>query len=69
MPADAFFEVCMKKEWKAYFRKEEIILWCASVVVCFAAFFVNDIYGFVSWRRMERRKNLAPDNTQETQRV
>lgn len=40
-----------------------------SVVVCFAAFFVNDIYGFVSWRRMEKRQNLAPDNTQETKRV
>ena len=40
-----------------------------SVVVCFAAFFANDIYGFVSWRRMEKRQNLALDNTQETQRV
>lgn len=27
-----------------------------SVVVCFAAFFVNDLYGFVSWRRMRRRQ-------------
>ncbi len=27
-----------------------------SVVVCFAAFLVNDMYGFVSWRRMERRQ-------------
>lgn len=27
-----------------------------SVVVCFMAFFVNDIYGFVSWRRMEERQ-------------
>ena len=27
-----------------------------SVVVCFAAFLVNDIYGFVSWRKMEARK-------------
>ena len=104
----------MKKEWKAYFRKEEIILWCTSVelillafilfdrenyltikrspyyavayaandivliilwslasveeirylsvVVCFAAFFVNDIYGFVSWRRMEKRQNVISDN-------
>ena len=25
-----------------------------SVVVCFAAFLLNDIYGFISWRRMER---------------
>ena len=27
-----------------------------SVVVCFLAFLVNDIYGFISWRRMERRQ-------------
>ena len=43
-----------------------IVLWvlasledirCLSVVVCFAAFFVNDIYGFVSWKKMEKRQN------------
>ena len=27
-----------------------------SVVVCFAAFLVNDLYGFVSWQRMKRRQ-------------
>lgn len=27
-----------------------------SVVVCFAAFLLNYIYGFVSWRRMEKRQ-------------
>ena len=27
-----------------------------SVVVCFAAFLLNDIYGFISWRRMEKRQ-------------
>ena len=27
-----------------------------SVVVCFAAFFVNDIYGFISWRKMKCRQ-------------
>lgn len=27
-----------------------------SVVVCFAAFLVNDIYGYISWRRMKRRQ-------------
>ncbi|MBQ6711089.1 MAG: nicotinamide mononucleotide transporter [Clostridia bacterium] len=27
-----------------------------SVVVCFAAFLANDLYGFVSWRRMSRRQ-------------
>lgn len=25
-----------------------------SVVMCFAAFFVNDIYGFINWRKMEK---------------
>lgn len=28
-----------------------------SVVVCFVAFLVNDIYGFANWRKMERRQN------------
>ena len=27
-----------------------------SVVVCFAAFLVNDVYGFISWRKMEKRQ-------------
>ena len=27
-----------------------------SVVVCFAAFFVNDIYGFFNWKKMEKRQ-------------
>lgn len=27
-----------------------------SVVVCFIAFLVNDLYGFVSWRRMKARQ-------------
>ena len=26
-----------------------------SVVVCFAAFLVNDLYGFISWRQMQKR--------------
>lgn len=28
-----------------------------SVVVCFVAFLVNDIYGFFSWRRMKERQD------------
>ncbi|MDO5398759.1 MAG: nicotinamide riboside transporter PnuC, partial [bacterium] len=28
-----------------------------SVVVCFIAFFANDIYGFINWRRMEKRQS------------
>ena len=27
-----------------------------SVVVCFSAFLVNDIYGFISWRKMKLRQ-------------
>lgn len=27
-----------------------------SVVVCFLAFFVNDLYGFFCWKKMERRQ-------------
>ncbi len=27
-----------------------------SVVVCFGAFFINDIYGYISWRKMEVRQ-------------
>lgn len=30
-----------------------------SVAVCFAAFFVNDLYGFVNWRKMEKRQRNA----------
>ena len=30
-----------------------------SVAICFAMFLVNDLYGFVSWRRMERRQLSA----------
>ena len=28
-----------------------------SVVVCFVVFFINDIYGFISWRRMQKRQS------------
>lgn len=30
-----------------------------SVVVCFMAFFVNDVYGFVNWRKMEKRQLVS----------
>lgn len=29
-----------------------------SVVVCFSAFLLNDIYGFVSWQRMKKRQEF-----------
>ena len=31
--------------------------WYISVVVCFAAFLVNDLYGFLNWRKIEKRQN------------
>lgn len=43
-----------------------IILWTlaafkdisyVSVIICFAAFLINDIYGFISWRKMEKRQS------------
>jgi len=45
-----------------------IVLWvraavsdisCLSVVICFTVFLVNDIYGFISWRKMQRRQQTA----------
>ena len=30
-----------------------------SVAVCFAAFLVNDLYGFFNWRRMQRRQSAV----------
>ena len=30
-----------------------------SVIICFVMFLVNDLYGFVSWRRMEKRQMAA----------
>lgn len=30
-----------------------------SVVVCFAAFLVNDIYGYISWQKMKSRQEQA----------
>ena len=30
-----------------------------SVVICFCMFLVNDLYGFVSWRRMQARQHRA----------
>lgn len=47
-----------------------IILWLMAsaenpdylgMVFCFAAFLANDLYGFVSWKRMERRQKIASE--------
>ena len=32
-----------------------------SVVVCFVAFLINDVYGFISWRRMARRQSAETE--------
>ena len=29
-----------------------------SVMICFTVFLVNDIYGFISWRKMQKRQSL-----------
>lgn len=45
-----------------------IVMWCMaatedvsylSVVICFIAFFANDIYGFINWRRMQTRQQTG----------
>ena len=33
-----------------------------SVVMCFALFLVNDIYGYISWRKMEQRQSILQRN-------
>lgn len=44
-----------------------IVLWVLATVtdisylpmiVCFVMFFVNDMYGFVNWKRMDKRQNI-----------
>jgi len=32
---------------------------CLPMVMCFVVFFINDLYGFISWRRMEKRQSSA----------
>ena len=27
-----------------------------SVIICFAMFLVNDLYGFINWKRMEKQQ-------------
>ena len=29
-----------------------------SVVICFIVFFINDMYGFINWKRMEKKQSL-----------
>ena len=48
-----------------------IVLWISatienssyvSVLVCFITFFFNDIYGLISWRKMEKRQSFGKFN-------
>lgn len=39
-----------------------------SVVICFAVFLVNDIYGFIGWRKMLKRQTRA-NNVNECENV
>lgn len=31
----------------------------SSVLVCFFVFFINDVYGFLNWKRMEQRQSFS----------
>lgn len=55
-----------------------IILWamaCAedrsyvSVLVCFVVFFVNDMYGFLNWKRMEKRQKIGDRSQKRSQKI
>lgn len=37
-----------------------------SVIACFSVFFLNDVYGFINWRRILKRQNAAQENTDDT---
>lgn len=71
----SFFAVYLTARRSAYYALAYavndlvlIILWImatvdnvsyVSVIVCFVAFLLNDLYGFYNWKRMERRQNTA----------
>ena len=60
-------------------EKAEIVLWVlasladaryVSVVVCFAAFLANDVYGYVNWQRIKIRQkagDAAPERRSKAQ--
>lgn len=33
-----------------------------SVIACFSVFFLNDVYGFINWRRIMKRQSAANEN-------
>lgn len=68
----SFLAVCLTLKRSSYYAVAYaandivlIILWCLasiedmryfSVVVCFIAFFINDVYGFANWQKMKKRQ-------------
>ena len=36
-----------------------------SMAICFAMFFCNDLYGFVSWRRRQRQQEMQKQKEEE----
>lgn len=75
--ATSFFAACLVLKRSAYFTIAYalndvvlIVLWIMaamtdisylSVIICFAVFLVNDLYGFVSWKRMQKRQEKQND--------
>ena len=73
--ATSFFAACMMFCRSPYYSLAYaandvilIVLWTLasfedisylSVVVCFSAFLLNDVYGFISWRRMEKKQRVV----------
>ena len=71
----SFIAVCLTFRRSPYFALAYaandvvlIVLWILaakenisylSVIICFVMFLVNDLYGFVSWKRMEKRQMKA----------
>ena len=31
-----------------------------SMVICFLVFFINDMYGFINWKKIEKRQKNTP---------
>lgn len=32
------------------------IVLCSGPIICFVMFLVNDLYGFINWKQMEKRQ-------------
>ncbi len=59
-------EATGEKDYVMTWQHKLIILWTlaalddisyVSVIVCFIAFLINDIYGFLNWRKMQKRQS------------